>query len=240
VFHPVAVGDGGGLTLHLTRDARFRSALPPDTTFAAAFDGLADALAVESTLALETRPLADALSATGAGCDLLRVHLPGAEARVLLGAVAPLAGIAVVHVRVPLVPLYREEPPFDGIDALLAAHGFLMHRFVPGILVPIRTPPVTEHDARMPGPGQPLWREAIYVADYVDPGSRPARVWHRLAVAAHALYAAPDLAHRALANADALEGTGLSKRYADAVLGAPVPPSVAPTRSGWFARLFDR
>ena len=236
---PFAVGDGLPLSLHLTRDPRFVCALAPEPAFAAVFESLAEALAVQAVHTFPTRPLAEAARIAGAGCDLLRVHLPGAEARVLSGAGSLLDSCVVVQTRVPLVPMLRDEPPFERIDALLAGHGFIMHRFVPGVSARIAAPGRAAIGEAMPGPGQPLWREAIYVANYADPGCRPAAAWRSLAVAADALYAAPDLAHRALWNADALEATTLAPRYLAARSRNTATAAGSPSRS-WLSRLLRR
>jgi hypothetical protein len=61
---------------------------------------------------------------------------------------------------------------------------------------------------------QTLWGDAVYVRDYTRPDALDVTQWLKLAMLAHTLYEAFDLAHLALRRADALLGTSHAARYA--------------------------
>jgi len=247
-YLPGLVADGNPVRLHRTRDPRYTSVFRPNTAFASAFEGLAEACQVERVERLDSIRLADVSLPVGAGCDYLRVGVRGAEALVLENAGGHLATAAVVHTTAAMAPLYEEAPAFDRVDAVLGSRGFIMHRFFDGVSASLASlPGLAVAQAESYG-GQLLWSEAIYVKDYTDPCSQPLSVWLSLALAAHEMIDAPDLACRALANADILDGGERAARYLDSYIAASgvafpaaATTAVVPTRArGWLARLLGR
>jgi hypothetical protein len=248
-YHPALVADGNPVRLHRTSDPRHASPFEPDAHFAAAFEGLVAACRVERIDPLPSIRPADATVIESAGCDFLRVDVRGAEAVVLANAGRHLDTAAVVHTSVPMGPLYRGAPAFDRVDAVMAARGFIVHCFLAGCWAKLAADPGAPASATGPLREQPLWSEVVYVKDYTDPRTQSVAVWHSLAIAAHELYEAPDLAHRALANADILDDGNRAARYLAAGMSASgaAPPAADATPTaqpaaarGWLARPLGR
>jgi hypothetical protein len=74
-YLPGLVADGNPVRLHRTRDPRYTSVFRPNTAFASAFEGLAEACQVERVERLDSIRLADVSLPVGAGCDYLRVEV---------------------------------------------------------------------------------------------------------------------------------------------------------------------
>lgn len=244
-YAPAWVADGYPVRLHRTRDPRYASVFAPDAVFAAAFEGLADACHVERIETLESIRLADSPHLQAAGCDFLRVDVRGSEAIVLANAGGHLDTAAVVLTSVPMAPLYGTAPAFDRVDAVLGACGFIVHRVIAGGSARLAPAPGAPPAASGPLVEQLLWSEVVYVKDYTHAPSHPPERWLSLALAAHELFEAPDLAHRALANADTLDGGERAARYLEAGRAAagelpPPTPAGLPRPRGWLSRLMGR
>ena len=66
---------------------------------------------------------------------------------------------------------------------------------------------------------QMLWADAVYVRDFMRFDILPPDRLIQLAIIAHAVYAAPDLAHYALEQHDRSTGAGLAATYLQRLTG---------------------
>ncbi len=213
-FLPYAVGDGAERTLHITRFSACTSLYEPNMPFLELFQDLAPLMEVLGTQRVRTLRMDDIEELREHGCDFLKLDIQGAERDTLANAARLLEQTMFVHTEVSLTPLYRDAPTIGEIDTLLRANGFIVHRFLTSggrTLQPGSFP--SSPPAFM---SQVLWADVVYVKDFTDAASQSPERWIRLAVIAHALYDAWDLAWLALSHADRLSGTKLASRYRDA------------------------
>lgn len=198
-YLPYAIGEGGRRTLRICADSRTSSLYEPNAPLLAYFNNLAGPCRVVDRAEVATVALDGIEEAQGA--DYLKLDVQGAEADVLRGARNVLENVLVVHAEVEFVPLYKDQPLFGDIDALLRAHGFLFHTF-PGFASRAFQPIVINND-RNQGLKQMLWAEAVYVKSFLDFDRLGGEKLLKLAVILHEVYGSYDLCALALRHYDA-------------------------------------
>ncbi len=119
---PHAVGSGAPDMLNVTRFNPASSLLAPDTEKLADFLALPEMLEVVEKLPLHTRKLDDIPEAEG--CRFLKIDVQGGELGVLAGATRCLHDVLVVFVEVEFMSIYKSQPLFCQVHAMLEHHGF--------------------------------------------------------------------------------------------------------------------
>lgn len=209
VYLPYAVGDGSEQVFHECSAPMTSSLLEPNDELLAMFHGLDELFRVVARRRLQTVRLDDVAEARGA--DFLKLDVQGGELMVLQGATATLRDVLVLHTEVEFLPMYRRQPLFADIDALLRGQGFVLHKIfgtkgnifkIPGI------------DIELAGTvNQTLWGEVVYVRDFMKLGELSAAALLKLAVILHENYGSCDLAGAVLDAYDRKAGSGLADHY---------------------------
>jgi FkbM family methyltransferase len=119
---PHAVGSGRLGTLHVTRFNPASSLIEPDHGLLADYLALPEMLEVTETKPVETRRLDDVPEASG--CRFLKIDVQGGELEVPDGAANLRRDVLVVFVEVEFVSIYKSQPLFCQIHALLERDGF--------------------------------------------------------------------------------------------------------------------
>lgn len=211
-FLPFAIGDGATHRLYMTQFPACTSIFEPNWPFLELFQELAPLFDLRDTFDLTTQRLDDITELREAGCDYLKLDIQCAETAALQGGRAVLARTMMIQTEITLAPMYQGAPKPGELDNALRCLGFMPWRYLGyggRTLKPLRAegePP--EYLS------QTLWGDAVYVRDYTRGDSFDASQWTKLAMLAHALYGATDLAHLALRCADALLGSDHAARYA--------------------------
>jgi FkbM family methyltransferase len=209
-YLPNVVGDGSTQTFYECNAPMNSSLLEPDPEVAAHFQGLANIMRVTNKTRVQTTRLDDIPEVSET--DFLKLDVQGGEAMVLKGAPRTLKRALVVQTEVWFAQLYRGQPLFGDIDALLRARGFLMHRYV-GTTGRAFVPMIFNGNIHSPGT-QLLWGDAVYVRDFRQFSSMSPPALMRLATILHEQYDSFDLAGLALHHSDLRNGT----KFADAYL----------------------
>ncbi len=214
-YLPFVVGDGRRRTFHICADTGTSSLYEPNTPLLERFNNLDNLCRVTGRREVDTVRLDDVEAVRGA--DFLKLDVQGAEADVLRGAPRVLQEAVVVQTEVEFVPLYREQPLFADVDALLRGHGFLFHRFA-GAAGRAFRPVVINRDLNQGG-GQFLWADAIYVKSFMELDRLPAEKLLKLAILLHELYGSYDFCALALRHWDAAAGGRLGEAYLERLTG---------------------
>jgi FkbM family methyltransferase len=216
-YLPYFVGDGSPRTFYLTRHAASASLYEPNLPLVAKFQTLAEAYEVMRTEPVQTRRLDEIEQARPA--DLIKLDTQGAELDVIRGGTETIREALVVHSEVEFVPMYKEQPLFAEIDQEMRELGFSFLKFY-SVAGRAFVPLLVENDPSR-RISQMLWANAVYIRDFMrlDRLSPPQLI--KLAIIAHELYGAVDLAHVALAEHDRTSGTALATAY----LGQVTQPS---------------
>jgi FkbM family methyltransferase len=202
-FLPDVLGDGGPHTLHLCRASGMSSLLPPDPERLSLFRRLPALAAVVERVPVSTRRLDDV--AELGPVDLLKLDVQGSELTILRHARNRLAEVVMVQVEVSFVPLYQGQPLAWEVEAHLRSHGFVPHTLASVDQRPLAPLHVTA------GAGQLVEADVVYVR---DPGALDALTspqLQHLAVLAHGVVGAVDLAYRCV---DRLARRGAAPRDA--------------------------
>jgi FkbM family methyltransferase len=209
-YLPYFIGDGSPRTFHLTRHAPSASVYEPDLALAAKFQQLGELYTVVSTQPVQTRRLDDIEQARP--CDLLKIDTQGGELDVIRGGAETLRQALFVHAEVEFVPLYKRQPLFADIDAALRALGFSFHKFFS--IAGRAFVPLTVNNDPNKRISQMLWADAVYVRDFMTFDTLEPEALLKIAIIAHLVYDAVDLAHFALAAHDRRSGSGaLAEAY---------------------------
>jgi FkbM family methyltransferase len=202
---PHAIGSGNLGTLHVTRFNPSSSLFEPDHELLADYLALPEMLQVTETIPLETLRLDDVPEATG--CRFLKIDVQGGELDVLSGAANLLRGVLVVFVEVEFVSIYRSQPLFCQIHALLESHGFE--------LLDLVEPGYGSYRAANSGLLQSrlLWADALYVRKLETCENVPETQVLQLACAAHFLAKKFDYVAHVLAWADKKHRTSFADEY---------------------------
>jgi hypothetical protein len=167
-----------------------------------------------------TRRLDDLEELCEPDCDFLNLDIGGAAFDALAHGTRLLDGVMFLQIKIAFAPMYRGAPMLGEIDGLLRRNGFMVHRYLQSGRA------VIDHPAFDGGPGarlnQDLWGEFAYVKDFTRAVLHSPERWVKLAVLAHELYQAHDLAHLAFSHADARDGSDLAPRYLAACEAAAI------------------
>jgi hypothetical protein len=107
--------------------------------------------------------------------------------------------------------MYKDQPLFAEIDQAMRALGFWflkLHSIAGRAFVPL----LVENDPSR-RISQMLWGNAVYIRDFMHLDRLSPQQLLKLAMIAHELYGAVDLAHLALAEHDRSSGTTLAGAY---------------------------
>ncbi|MGA0542824.1 FkbM family methyltransferase [Neotabrizicola sp. VNH66] len=128
-YLPVAVGDGSEIALNIYASSGMTSVFRPDL---AAMDWLGKRKrwgTVLRTVQVPTVRLDDVAGLEA--IDLLKIDIQGGERAVIENGPRLLSGASAVITELRYYPLYEGEPMLHGVDAVLRAQGFVLHRFLP-------------------------------------------------------------------------------------------------------------
>lgn len=198
-YLPYAIGEGNRRIFRTCADSRTSSLYEPNTPLLACFNNLENPCRVVDRVEIDTVAL-DAIAQVR-DADYLKLDVQGAEADVLRGARRVLGEAVVVHAEVEFVPLYKDQPLFGDVDALMRAHGFLFHTFT-GFAGRAFQPIIIDNDPNK-GLNQFLWSEAVYVKSFLEFERLAPSKLLKLAIILHEIYRSYDLCALALRHYDA-------------------------------------
>jgi FkbM family methyltransferase len=204
-YLPYVVGDGSARTFYLTRHPPSSSVYEPDIELAGKFQTLGDLYQVARTEPVQTHRLDDHAEQIGE-VDLVKIDTQGAELDIIRGGQQTLRQALVIHTEVEFVPLYKSQPLFSDIDPAARAMGFSFLKFYSTAGRPF-VPLVMNGDPTK-RISQMLWGDAVYVRNFMALDALPPERLIKLAVIAHTVYDAYDLAHLALSHHDRARGGG--------------------------------
>ncbi|MBS28242.1 MAG: FkbM family methyltransferase [Alphaproteobacteria bacterium] len=218
-YLPHALGDGQAHTLHIGTEPMTSSLFPPDQAVMKQFHCLWELCETAGEERVETRRLDDIAEVRPA--DFIKLDVQGAELMVLEAGAQVLADTLAVQAEVSFLPIYRDQALFADVDAFLRAQGFAFHTMVGVGSRPFR--PLIKDGNPNRGFAQVIWSNALY---FRDPASFPEMAGKspgallRVAVLAHELYGAFDLAAAALQHYGAAKAPGLATAYIRALMDA--------------------
>ena len=187
------IGDGARHTLHLCSPASgMSSLLQPSKRNLAFFNGFPGFGAVQDTVEVETKRLADIADLQQ--IDFLKMDIQGAELMVLEHAGSALDRCVAIQLEASFVPLYEDQPSFGALDLWMRAHGFLPHCFTDVKRWSI-APVVRGGNIRIPF-NQLLECDIVYVRGLVALDGLDDDQMKKLALIAGYSYRSPDLAVR--------------------------------------------
>lgn len=134
--------------------------------------------------------------------DLLKMDLQGAEGEVVQTGRARLAEAVAVITEVRFHRIYKGEPVFGDLDAILRKAGFRLHKFLfhKSVMMPH---PYEEKVRRKAMTSQLLDGDAVYLRDVTGPDAMTDDQLIFLAFAAEAMLDSPDLALHCLGELEA-------------------------------------
>jgi FkbM family methyltransferase len=220
-YHPVALG---------RRDERRRfyetvhpmcsSLYEPDERFATVFHDL-DVMRTARVSELDTIRLDRFREAQDLGpVDFIKIDVQGAELEIFEGGVRTLRDTLCTVCEVEFVPLYRDQPLFGDVDALLRRRGLAFHKFL-GLAGRITKawPSTSGATTSM----QQMWADAVFVRDLLSAGTLGDTQLLKLAVLLD-LYDSRDVATYLLDAYDHRHGSMLASRYEAAFLPTRFDP----------------
>jgi len=209
-YLPYVIGDGSARTFYLTRHPPASSLYEPDAALVGMFQTLGELHQVVRTEPVQTRRLDDLAEQVGE-VDLVKLDTQGAELDILRGGQRTLRNALVIHTEIEFVPLYKNQPLFSDIDPAARALGFQFLKFYSTAGRPF-VPLVMNNDPAK-RISQMLWGDAVFVRDFMALDALPPERLVKLALIAHEVYGAFDLAHLALARYDRAAGGALARAY---------------------------
>jgi FkbM family methyltransferase len=222
-YLPIALGDGGTATFHLTRYPGCSSLLEPDPNMIDLFEtiGCADGARNFEVVSIERIPTTrlDDLKPDIRG-DLLKIDVQGAELMILRNGRRLLTGTLVLETEAEFVPLYRDQPLFGDLQCFLREQGFLLHKFVDFGGRPFR--PVRPKNPFAPV-SQAMWADAIFVRDFTRLAAYSDEDLIRAAAILHLIYQSYDLVGLLVREFDRRRQTALWDRYAAWLAGCELP-----------------
>ncbi len=159
IVYPVAIGDGGAHMLYINNDDATSSIYPLNEPLCADFEHL-HTLKLASTAAFETKRLDDVLPPESV--EFLKLDIQGAELLALQNATRVLERTAVIHCEVEFDQIYKDQPLFHDVQALLLSRGFYLvdliisHRYA------------YENSRGVVGRDRLLWADAVYFRKTTD------------------------------------------------------------------------
>src|SRR2546426_7339485 len=123
LVYPYFIGEHGTVPFHLYSDRAMSSTYHVSDEFSHAF--LQPSPRLEQTITLEAVSLDDVIAKEHLiAPDVIKVDTQGSELGILLGASSTLAQTFLVEIEVEFCPMYKGQPLFADVDALLRSHGF--------------------------------------------------------------------------------------------------------------------
>lgn len=210
---PYALGDGKDAILNVCAAAGMSSLLEPNMQVLAHFHGFADWARVKQRIPVRTRRM-DEVAELGV-MDYLKIDVQGSELPILKNATKALAQTLIVHLEMPFVPLYINQPQFGELDAFLRGQGFFIHTFTRLSKRAFR--PVRKSDEYQ-GFNQLFEADAVYVRDFTRFVELDAPALLKIARVVHDLWESIDLAALALAHVDRKTGSKREQQYRDRLM----------------------
>jgi FkbM family methyltransferase len=207
-YLPYFIGDGTARTFHITRDRYSSSLYAPNLPLVSKFQQLGEYYQVVETQTVQTKRLDDLPEVRP--IDLVKIDTQGAELDVIRGGEATIGEALVIHSEVEFVEMYKSQPLFADIDAAMRKLGFSFLKFH-SIAGRAFVPLVLDHPSKRIS--QMMWADAVYVRDFMSFERLSPQQLIKIAIMAHMMYGAVDLAHLALANHDRTAGTKLAETY---------------------------
>ncbi len=211
-YLPHALGDGGAHTLHVGAAPMTSCLFPPDPSVMQQFHSLWELCETTAEIPVDTVRLDDIAEVRP--MDFLKLDIQGAELMVLEAGTAALADTAAIQIEVSFLPIYQGQPLFADVDTFLREQGFAFHTMVGVGSRPFR--PLIKDANPNRGFAQVIWSNALYFRDTAS-FSRLARdkpdAVLKIAILAHELYGAFDLAAVALQHYGAAQHQGLATAY---------------------------
>lgn len=218
-YLPYALGDGNTHTLHLGKARMTSSLFEPDPDVMGRFHNLWELTEPVGQEQLDTVRLDDIPEVRDA--DFLKLDVQGAELLVLENAQETLASVVAIITEVNFIPIYKNQAMFADVDINLRGNGLSFHTMVGVGSRPYR--PLIKDANPNRGFSQVIWSNAVY---FKDPARFPELAQSRpeallkIAVLAHELYRAFDLATLALQHYGAAHKQGLATAYIHALMAA--------------------
>lgn len=205
-FLPIAIGNGDESTLHITNTAMTSSLLEPALETMGMFQNLAELCQVVKKDVISTTRLDEI--AEVANVDFLKLDIQGGELMALSHASQTLASVVMVQTEVEFVEIYRDQPLFADVDALLRREGFIFHHFTYLSGRPYKLHSCSRPDRQ--ASQQVLWGDAVYVRDPLQCSGLSSDKLKAMAFGLSAFYQAHDLALHMLERLDQREGSQLA------------------------------
>lgn len=211
-YLPHALGDGAAHTLYVGTAPMTLSLFAPDPTVMQQFHSLWELCEPTREVPVDTVRLDDIAEVRP--MDFLKLDIQGAELMVLEAAAAALADTVAIQVEVSFLPVYKDQPLFADVDTFLREHGFAFHTMVGVGSRPFR-PLIKDADPSR-GFAQVIWSNALYFRDttgFANLARENPDAVLKIAILAHELYGAFDLAAVALQHYGAAQQQGLATAY---------------------------
>jgi len=135
-FLPYAIGDGRAHTLRVCRGSGFSSLLEPSIDFAEYVNHFRHKMEVTKRIEILTKRLDDVSELPAP--DLIKIDIQGAETMVFENAQNALSHAVAIITEAAFVPLYENQPLLDAQMQILRDHGFVLHKFIDPVRVPLR------------------------------------------------------------------------------------------------------
>lgn len=223
-YFPVFLGDGAEAKFHVTRYPGCASLFEPDSTVIDRFvahdaskpDGN---FYVQQTKIVKTVRLDDVDGCTPP--DYAKLDVQGGELAVLQHGAKTLARALVLEIEVEFVPLYRDQPLFGDIEALLRRRGFVLHKFVDVSGRGLR--PIAPANRYLPI-SQLICADAVFIRNYWDTEALAREQLLKAALVLHDVYRSYDMVHYFLEAHDGRTRGNLAERYRR-FLSSNIPPT---------------
>jgi FkbM family methyltransferase len=213
VYLPYAIGDGNDAVLNICQSPGMTSLLEPNLELLKLFHGYGEWGQIAERVPVATRRLDDVTEIDRV--DYLKLDVQGSELAVLRGGARTLQKTLIVHLEVPFVPLYKEQPLFGDLDLFLRAAGFGIHSFR-SIKTKALKPLLVNNDVYA-GINQLFEADAVYVRTIERLSELSPGDLLKIARVAHDIWGSYDLAALALWHADAKEGSSRQNVYFDSI-----------------------
>jgi len=218
-YLPHALGDGAPHTLYVGAAPMTSSLFAPDPQVMKQFHNLWELCEPTREVLIDTVRLDDIGEIRP--MDFLKLDIQGAELMALEAAVSALANTVAIQIEVSFLPIYKNQPLFADVDAFLREHGFSFHTMVGVGSRPFR--PLIKDANPNRGFAQVIWSNALYFRDplgFSTLADDNPEALLKVAVLAHELYGAFDLAAVALQHYGAAKHPGLATAYIRALTAA--------------------
>ena len=211
-YLPHALGDGAAHTLYVGAAPMTSSLFAPDPAVMQQFHSLWELCETTAEIPVDTVRLDDVGEVRP--MDFLKLDIQGAELMALEAATTALAETVAIQLEVAFLPIYKDQPLFADVDTFLRKRGFSFHTMVGVGSRPFR--PLIRDANPNRGFAQVIWSNALYfrnTADFPSLARENPDAVLKIAILAHELYGAFDLAAVALQHFGAAQHQGLATAY---------------------------